>query len=62
MISKSISLTIWLLLAFSSAGLWQALNLALSMLAAYAVVTEFLFGALGWRGYEVIRYEVTNQR
>lgn len=55
MISKLISLTIWLLLAFSSAGLWQALNLALSMIAAYAVVTEFLFGALGWRGYEVIR-------
>ncbi|WP_145522512.1 hypothetical protein [Yersinia bercovieri] len=58
MIGKSISLTIWLLLAFSSAGLWQALNLALSMFAAYSVVTEFLFGSLGWRGYEVIRYRL----
>ncbi|MDR5020030.1 hypothetical protein RF657_16755 [Yersinia rochesterensis] len=61
MIGKSISLTIWLLLAFSGAGLWQALNLALSMIAAYAVVTEFLFGALGWRGYEVIRYRLMEQ-
>ncbi|CNG28912.1 hypothetical protein [Yersinia kristensenii] len=58
MSGKSISLTIWLLLAFNSTGLWQVANIALSMIAAYAVVTDFLFGALGWRGYEVIRYRL----
>ncbi|QKJ17483.1 hypothetical protein [Yersinia kristensenii] len=58
MISKLISLTIWLLLASSGAGIVQGAYIALSMIAAYAVVTEFLFGALGWRGYEVIRYRL----
>lgn len=58
MISKSISLTIWLLLASSGAGIVQGAYIALSMIAAYAVVTDFLFGALGWRGYEVIRYRL----
>ncbi|PSH36678.1 hypothetical protein BA192_02025 [Yersinia pseudotuberculosis] len=58
MISKLISLTIWLLLASSGAGIVQGAYIALSMIAAYAVVTDFLFGALGWRGYEVIRYRL----
>ncbi|CNL92886.1 hypothetical protein [Yersinia aleksiciae] len=58
MIGKSLSLTIWLLLAFNSTGLQQVASIALSMIAAYALVTEFLFGALGWRGYEVIRYRL----
>ncbi|WP_145586622.1 hypothetical protein [Yersinia kristensenii] len=58
MIGKSLSLTIWLLLAFNSTGLCQVADIALSMIAAYALVTDFLFGALGWRGYEVIRYRL----
>ncbi|MBW5826545.1 hypothetical protein H0I68_16000 [Yersinia kristensenii] len=61
MISKLISLTIWLLLASSGAGIVQGAYIALSMIAAYAVVTDFLFGALGWRGYEVIRYRLMEQ-
>ncbi|OWF83350.1 hypothetical protein B4907_11515 [Yersinia kristensenii] len=61
MISKLISLTIWLLLASSGAGIVQGAYIALSMIAAYAVVTDFLFGALGWRGFEVIRYRLIEE-